>query len=108
MGLAVIVFFLFWGFVVILGIISAGSAMSESVATFTVTDKVGAHGDSGDYLIFTDKEVFTVEDNVFKMKFDATDRYNSIKIGKTYTVRTTGMRFHFFSWYRNIIEIKEV
>lgn len=86
----------------------SGSAMQTSHATITVTDKVGAHGESGQYLVFTDTEVFTVEDNVFEWSFDATDRYNSIKVGKTYNVTLTGERNHFWSMYRNIIAIEEV
>lgn len=91
-----------------LAIWTATSAMTESSSTITITEKVGAHGSEGAYLIFTDDEVFTVEDNIFKWSFDATDRYNDIKEGKTYNVKTTGMRNNFFSFYRNIIEIEEV
>lgn len=84
-------------------------ATQESfVYNATVIDKIGAHGDSGIYLILTEDESFTIEDNIFKKKFDATDRYRNIEVGKQYNFKVTGIRNHFFSFYRNIIEFEEL
>ena len=80
----------------------------ETKTTITINEKSAAHGEDGKYLIFTEDEVFTVEDNIFKLKFDASDRYNNLKVGKTYNITCTGMRIHVFSMYRNIISFEEV
>jgi hypothetical protein len=52
--------------------------------------------------------VVTVADNAFKFKFDASDRYASIKPDVRYHAVCTGWRFPVFSWYRNIIEITPI
>jgi len=84
-------------------------AILESNATITIKEKIGAHGEEGIYLITTEGgEQFIVEDNLFKFKIDATDRYAALDVGKKYNVRCTGMRFHLFSWYRNIISFEEI
>ena len=84
-------------------------AVVESEAVITVEERIGAHGESGIYLIMTEEgETFTVADNAFKLKFDASDRYASIKPDVRYHVVCTGWRFQAFSWYRNIIEITSI
>lgn len=44
---------------------------------------------------------------MFKGKFNSTDIYNALEIGKTYKVETSGKRIHFFSMYPNINKIIE-
>jgi hypothetical protein len=80
-----------------------------SHGTITVVEKIGAHGESGQYLIIaSDDQVYTVADNLFQWKFDASDRYAALKVGKTYTVTFSGFRNHFLSMYKNILEFQEV
>lgn len=98
--------------VLLLGIIAAVSAvgaLTVSEATITVEERIGAHGEDGIYLILTaEGEAFTVEDNLFRLQFDASDRYASLKAGGRYHITCTGWRFQPLSWYRNIVGIEGV
>lgn len=76
---------------------------SAEYRTFTVRDKERVGGDNGKYLVFTDRGVFSVEDSVSFGTWNASDRYNGIEVGKTYTCRVAGWRVHFTSSYENII-----
>jgi len=101
-----IVFFFLMGLVA--GVATAG-ALTVSEATVTVEERIGAHGEEGIYLILTEEgEAFTVEDNFFRLQFDASDRYASLKEGGRYHVTCTGWRFQPLSWYRNIVGIEGV
>lgn len=64
--------------------------------------------DSCQYLIYTDKGVFSNTDSLIDWKFDSADFYNDIKVGKTYHIQTRGMRVAFLSMYENIYQFKEV
>ncbi len=89
--------------------VGAAGSLIISEATITVEERVGAHGADGIYLILTeDGEAFTVEDNLFLLKFDASDRYAALKEGGRYHVTCTGWRFQPFSWYRNIVDATPV
>jgi hypothetical protein len=90
------------------GVAAAGS-ITVSEATITVEEWIGAHGEDGIYLILTEEgEAFTVEDNLFRLQFDASDRYASLKAGGRYQVTCTGWRVQPLSWYRNIVAAEEV
>lgn len=90
------------------GVAAVGS-ITVSEATITVEERIGAHGEDGIYLILTEEgEAFTVEDNLFRVQFDASDRYASLKEGGQYHVTCTGWRFQPLSWYRNIVAAEEV
>jgi hypothetical protein len=99
-------------FFLLLGLVAAvatAGALTVSEATVTVEERIGAHGEDGIYLILTeDGEAFTVEDNLFRLQFDASDRYAGLKEGGRYHVTCTGWRFQPFSWYRNIVAAEEV
>ena len=58
------------------------------------------------YMIGTENEVFKIEDNLFIGKFNSSDLYNQIEIGKKYKIKTTGVRNNFMSLYRNINSIE--
>lgn len=58
------------------------------------------------YMIGTENEVFKIEDNLFIGKFNSSDLYNQIEIGKQYKIKTTGVRNNFMSWHRNINSIE--
>lgn len=61
---------------------------------------------SSKYLIFTDKEVFEDVDEGIFFKWNSSDVYGQLEIGKEYNLKVTGVRFHYLSWYRNIISVK--
>ena len=93
----------------IIAAVTTVGALTVSEATITVEERIGAHGQEGMYLILTEGgEAFTVEDNLFRFRFDASDRYASLKEGGQYHVTCTGWRFQPLSWYRNIVSIDEV
>jgi hypothetical protein len=77
--------------------------------TATVTAKeTKRYGDSDTYLIFTKNETFKNEDDIAFLKWNSSDIYGNIEIGKTYKFKVTQLRFAFFSMYRNIISYEEV
>lgn len=80
--------------------------------TFVVNDKDRVSYGSGDdlrhkYLIYTNTETFENTDALFHGKFNSSDIYGKIKIGKKYDAVVYGWRLPFFSAYRNIINIRE-
>lgn len=101
--------------VVALGLVSVGIyGAYEAVnptkdVTAKVTDKVVKNdGNSSTYLIFTDKGVFENSDSLVNGKWNSSDVYSEIKIGKTYTFHVRGIRNHFLSWYPNILNVKDM
>lgn len=65
---------------------------------------VKADGNKSKYLIFTDNEVFENTDEFILGKFNSSDLYRDLEIGKDYHCLVTGYRIPFLSWYRNIIK----
>lgn len=59
------------------------------------------------YLIFTDKETFKITDSVPYWRWNSSDVYGNIHVGKTYHLKVYGWRIHFLSMYRNIISASE-
>lgn len=86
----------------------AGSYFQHSDVTFTVKDK-GRVCDSGNsscyYLIYTDKGTFKDSDSLMNGKFNSSDVYGSITVGKTYNATVYGWRNGFLSMYKNIVDI---
>lgn len=73
-----------------------------------VSDKY-VKGESGQYFIIDEnKNAYTIQDLFFKGKFNSTDLYNQMEIGKKYRIETTGYRIHFLSEYKNINKIYEL
>jgi hypothetical protein len=77
----------------------------EVIAKIKKTERVYSQG-SSKYLVFTDKEVFQNTDSLSYLKFNSSDIYGSLEIGKTYKFEVYGFRLHLFSSYRNIISVK--
>lgn len=64
---------------------------------------------SGIYLIVdSNNETYQITDLIFKGKFNSTDLYNQLEIGKKYKIETTGYRIHILSKYQNINKIYEL
>ena len=108
-GLAVAAAIGFAGLAIGIGIFASGY-LQESNITFTVKDKervVDRDGQGSRYLIWSDDETFENVDSLIKGKFNSSDLYGELEVGKTYNCKVYGWRNGFFSWYRNIIECKE-
>lgn len=65
-----------------------------------------AKGGDSKYLVFTENEVFENTDTLLRFKFDSSDIYNEIEVGKKYKARVYGWRVRFLSWYRNIVDLE--
>lgn len=103
---------LFYGGVVlvIILIITAISGImtgNKTEVDITVNDKWIKAIDSGsDYMISdTNGNVYVIQDSLYLLSFDASDRYASIEIGRMYGITTIGWRIPVLSKYPNIIEI---
>lgn len=95
-----------------MGGMSYVTALKNSVEEHTITVKekwIKYHENDAKYLISdTDNTVYSIEDSFWFWTWDASDRYARIEIGKAYTIKTIGWRIHILSWYKNIIELKQI
>lgn len=74
--------------------------------TITVKDKY-VKGQEGLYIVVdTNNNVYKIKDLLFIGKFNSSDIYNRVEIGKTYTITTSGYRIHILSDYPNINKIQ--
>lgn len=79
--------------------------------TVTVIDKgIKNYKGGSNYLIYTKDEnnkiaTYRIEDSLIQGKFNSSDIYGSIEVGKTYTFKVAGTRNEFFSMYPNIIKV---
>lgn len=93
----------------------------EHWETVTIMAKdIKNKSDDSKYLVWADKvkpcsycgepksTVYEITDSLFMGRFDSSDLYGEIEVGKTYQIRIAGQRWPLFSWYQNIYEIKEV
>lgn len=98
---------------VAIGFNIAGNS-NEQTYVATVTDKdIKNYDKTSKYLIFTktddgETRVFSVEDSILRWRFNSSDVYAEIEVGKTYRFTTVGFRFEPFSWYENIIDYQEI
>ena len=53
-------------------------------------------------------EVYKITDLLFKGKFNSSDIYNELDIGKKYKVEITGVRIPIFSMYKNLNKVEPV
>lgn len=86
---------------------------NEQTYTITVTDKERINdSDSSKYLVFGktpngETMVFENTDALLRGKFDSSNIYGNLEIGKTYELTVVGFRVPFLSWYQNIINYSE-
>lgn len=77
--------------------------------TIDITDKAritsGSNGNtSGKYLIYSKEGTFEDTDSMMRLKFNSSDVYGQIQVGKRYRCLTYGWRLPFFSNYPNIVK----
>ncbi len=63
-------------------------------------------GASSKYLVFTDGETFENTDSLWHGKFNSSDVYGHLQVGKHYRANVYGWRIPFMSSYRNIIDVE--
>ena len=79
-----------------------------SDVTFRVTDKQIMNSCNNgkcdhQYMIYTDHGVYKDTDSFFHWKFNSSDVFAKLEVGKTYTCKVYGIRNHFTSDYKNIV-----
>ena len=104
--------------ILIIIIIAIGScALNESnerEVTVTVTEKgIKNYNKNGMYLVYCKDAtgnvcVYKIEDSLMQGKFNSSDIYASIEVGKTYTFLVRGNRIELTSSYPNIVRIVDV
>lgn len=89
-----------------------GTERREEIGT--VTDKgIKRSGEEDKYLVYTkdengESQVFEVTDNLLAGRFNSSDVYAEIEVGKTYKFTVGGSRNTFMSWYPNIYSFEEI
>lgn len=78
----------------------------KQISTETDADKNGKVVST--YLIFTDHGVFRNDDAGWFAKFDSSDFYGELDIGKRYRLKVYGWRIPILSMYPNIVRKKEL
>jgi len=58
------------------------------------------------YLVHTKGEVLKNVDSLYGLKYNSSDIYGKLEIGKTCSFKVIGWRVRFMSMYRNIIDVK--
>ncbi len=97
-----------------IGLASLATAYSyfipDKVTTIINGTEVKRFGDKDKYLIFTDEEVYENTDSLVYFKFKSANLQNkAMKLnGKKVEITKSGWRFGPFSWYENILDVKEV
>ena len=85
----------------------------ERSISLEVTDKsVKPSGEDSKYLVYCiddDNEVHVLEitDTLIRGRFNSSDEYAAIEVGKKYTFTVVGKRIPFLSMYPNILSHKE-
>ena len=84
----------------------------DYIATVSDKERIVQSNDSF-YLIFcndSDGNYYELRnsDSLFRWKFDSSNIYNRIEVGKTYRFTVVGYRVGFLSMYENIIEFEEL
>lgn len=83
---------------------------NEETIEIVVKDKYIKRKSNDDiYMVVSeDDETYKIMDMIFIGKFNSTDLYNQLEIGKRYKITTTGIRNNFLSEYKNINKIEEM
>lgn len=58
-------------------------------------------------LVYTSCGVFTVDDNIFLLKFNSADTYGALREGETFDLKIIGWRNGFFSWFPNVLSAEK-
>lgn len=93
---------------------SIDKGVNKRTVVATVTDKgIKNYDNDSKYLIFTknesgDIETYEITDSLVAGRFNSSDVYAGIEVGKTYEFEVGGKRNTLLSWYPNIYTYKEI
>lgn len=81
---------------------------NKTVEEIIVKDKyIKNYSENSKYIVVAnDNKAYEITDLLFRLKFNSTDLYNQLEIGKSYIVTTNGYRVYFISMYPNINKIE--
>lgn len=102
--------------ILVLAVLLEGSALvsfNDHTYVVEVTNKERVnYSDSGKHLIYGQEDNNTLvlknTDSLLRGKFNSSDIYAELEIGKTYEFTVVGYRIPILSDYENIIEYKEI
>ena len=81
----------------------------KTVKNYNVKYSNGSNGIDSKYLVFTtDGEVYEITDTILRWRFNSSNLYGKLQVGKTYKITVNGFRIPLFSEYRNILKATEV
>ena len=81
----------------------------KTVKNYNVKYSNGSNGIKSKYLVFTtDGEVYEITDTILRWRFNSSNLYGKLQVGKTYKITVNGFRIPLFSEYRNILKATEV
>lgn len=84
---------------------------TQKTVLITVKDKERVSSGIGEnrksyYVVYTEGQTYKNRDSIWFWKFRSSDIQGALEVGKTYTVKTAGVRVPFLSMHKNIIKIK--
>lgn len=102
--------------ILIAGLLIGGCSLwfsSHKTRTLTITRlddqaRSSRHGNGHVYMVFTKQGVFEDTDSLLFLKFNSSDVWGQLEVGRTYRCDTVGWRVPQFSWYPNIVGCKTV
>lgn len=101
------------GFIIFAGVNAWNNWANSTRATVTITvkdkERVNSNETESKYLVFTEEgEVFENTDSYYFGKYDSSDLYGQLEIGKKYKCDSFGERNPRWSWYRNLLSCEAV
>ena len=106
-GIILIIIIIILG-AIFINIVTIGYSDKE-IIEIEVKDKyIKRNAEKDIYMIVdTENNTYQITDLLFIGKFNSTDIYNQLEIGKKYMIEVTGIRNQVFSLYKNINKIIE-
>lgn len=91
--------------------ISVGTGDLEYVEVTVVDKAVKNYSNRGTYLVYCEDanreiQVYQITDSLLAGRFNSSDVYGSIRVGKKYRFGVRGARNEIMSWYPNIYEFE--
>jgi hypothetical protein len=95
-------------FIISLFFFQTTTNLISNTVTITVSgkDQIAATEDNkSTKFIYANGTTYEVSDSWMDMQFNSRDVYGSLQVGRTYLVKTRGIRFGWFSMQPNIVKV---
>ena len=101
--------------VLLVGVLGTIFSFNDHSYSVKITDKERVYDSKSKvskYMIYAENKdsddlVFENTDDFFRLKFNSSNMYSELKVGKTYNITVVGYRVPFLSMYENIIKVEE-